>query len=78
MSTHAFPQAKRPGGHIGAHTPVPQKDIAGQTSPQAPQFSGSESMSTHVAPHRVIPGGHAHQPPKHCMVTGHGVLQAPQ
>lgn len=54
MFTQAPPQSDVPGAH--PQIPPEQDCPAGHGWLQAPQFTGSEVVSTQIAPHMVCPG----------------------
>ena len=84
MSTHWPLQSVVPVGHEVAHELSAQTWPLGQALPQAPQFAGSDVVSTHLPPQRAKPASHCrlHWPPLQIGVplgsSGHALPHAPQ
>jgi hypothetical protein len=53
-STHAVPQALRPGPQIKVQTPLTQNWFVPQTVPHAPQFFGSTDVSLQLPPPQSV------------------------
>jgi hypothetical protein len=70
----------RPAAQVSAHAPCEQTSPALHFVPHAPQFDGSTFVSTHVAPHFVVPPTHssAHSPFAQTCPAEHFVPHVPQ
>jgi hypothetical protein len=64
--------------HIVEHVRCEHRSPPVQTVPHAPQFAGSETVLTHVAPHGVRPAVHEHVPFKQLWPFPQALLHMPQ
>lgn len=77
--THAPLQSVNPSGQLAAHTLFAQAGVEPEhVVLHAPQWFGSLVRSTHVSPHIVCPGGHAHVPLSHACDAPHLWPHEPQ
>jgi uncharacterized protein involved in cysteine biosynthesis len=74
----ASPQAAVSTGQPISQTPPTHALPGQQVVPQALQFSGSLSVSTHALPHIVVPGGHVQKPPTQLLDAVQTVPHDPQ
>jgi hypothetical protein len=78
VSTQAPLHGTWPGPQSTTHWPDAQNMAGGQAASQAPQWAGSDPVSTQKPEQLLVPGGQTHAPPEQNEPPVHATPQAPQ